>query len=140
MQKLPRRAELKEKWERIPWEQKFKRQYLWIALLHWFGFGIYYASHYPLTSDHSNLNVLVRCERYSTRNISRKICLQVGHGLWQFPPLATVGSCSSLDMWVILMSSSLWTVEIRIIDYDKKLVIEEQYIVNYQVRFGFVLI
>jgi hypothetical protein len=45
-----------------------------------------------------------------------------------------------LDMWVILMSSSLWTVEIRIIISDKKLVIEEQYTVNFQVRFGFVLI
>jgi len=77
---------------------------------------------------------------YSPRNISSKIYLQVSHCLWSFPPLSTVESCSSLDMWVILMSSSLWTVEIRIIISDKKLVIEEQYTVNFQVRFGFVLI
>ena len=44
-------------------------------------FGIYYTSHYPLTSNHWDLNVLVRCERYSPHNISRKICLQVSHGL-----------------------------------------------------------
>jgi hypothetical protein len=43
-------------------------------------------------------------------------------------------------MWVILMSSSLWMVEIGIRDSEKKFFIGEQYIVNFQVCFDFVLI
>jgi len=66
-----------------------------------------------------DLNVLIWCDRYSPRNISRKICLQVSYGRWQFLPLSTVRSWSIFDMWVILMSSSLWTVEIKIKDSNK---------------------
>jgi len=130
VQKLTRRAERKKKKkererERVPWEQTFKRPYLWISPLDWFGVWIYYGSHYPLTSDRWDLNVLLWCERYSPRNISRKTCLQVSHGHWQFPPFSTVGSCLIFDTWVILMSFLLWTVEIGIRDFNKKLFIGE---------------
>jgi hypothetical protein len=96
-------------------------------------FLVYYSSHHPLTSDCWDLNFLVWCERYSPRHISRKTCLQVSQGHWPFLPLSTVGSCSNLDMLVILVSSSLWTVEIWIRDFDKEVFIVEQYIVNFQV-------
>jgi len=130
MQKKERMAEWKKKkgrqWESVSWEHTLKRPYLCIAPLDWSGFWIYYGSHHPLTSERWDLNVLVWCERYSPRNISRKTCLQC-------PPLSTVGSCSNLDMLVILVSASLWTVEIGIRDFYKEVFIVEQYIVNFQV-------
>jgi hypothetical protein len=57
--------------------------------------------------------------------------MQISHDRWQFPPPSTVGAYLILDMLVISMSSSFWTVEIGIRDFDNKLFIGEQYIINF---------
>jgi hypothetical protein len=120
--------------ERVPWEYKLKWSYLRITPLDRVEFWIYYAIHHPQTLDCWDLNVLVLCERYIPCNISRKTCLQASHGRRQFLPPSTIGSYLIFYMMVILMSSSLWTVEIEIKDSNDKLFIGEQYIVNFQKR------